>query len=144
MLAGCDFVCKNEKCEYRDTGFVMTGPWPLGDIDDIINSEKVKNTALENELNDLKESGRQFACIVFPNKGKVEYKKYRVQMWSEEAKCIWTFEVDKNGDEYSKTPDICPKTKCQLTSFNEAISSGIKCPCCSVLLDQKKWMVNEE
>ena len=36
MPCGCEFICKNEECEYLNKGFVITAPWPMGDIDNMI------------------------------------------------------------------------------------------------------------
>lgn len=42
MPDGCEFVCKNESCEYYNTGFNITGPWAMGKIELIINAPNVK------------------------------------------------------------------------------------------------------
>ena len=145
--SGCEFNCKNEKCSCFKTGFVMTSPWGMAKIDDVINSTEDKEH--KDFLEKVKVSGRTLACLVYPNVKKIETEAYRVQMWSPEAKCIWEYHVSSKNPENKKTwdgqiPEKCPTTGCDLLSFQEVIEAGIKCPICNEDLSQNRWFAKGE
>lgn len=147
MPAGCEFICKNEMCNAFNSGFSISAPWPMAKIKMIINSSAVKEKEkFKNKLIELKESGREYALIQYPNIDKIQPEKYRIQMWSEEAKCVFDFqvEVDEISDAkiYEKI-NICPLTNTKMKTFNEVCSEGIKCPHCNNLLFQSRWFTNE-
>jgi hypothetical protein len=152
MPAGCDFVCKNEDCDYFDTGFTITGPWPMGDIDEIIETDRVKAIPqLQAQMKHMKESGREYACITFPNDDNIEAICYRVQLWSVEGNCIWDYDVFVEGEDNleetikkSGLPDKCPNTGSEMISFKQTTKDGIDCPSCSKKLNQKRWFTNED
>ena len=152
MPAGCDFICRNKECENCDTGFTITAPWPMGHIDDVINSSRVKELqSFQEKLQDLKESGREYVCITFPNVDNVETKCYRVNLWSVGEKCLWQYDVPIEENETLEEsikkaclPDKCPKTNSKMLSYKEAIIEKIKCPSCNEELDQGRWFTKEK
>jgi DNA modification methylase len=152
MPAGCDFVCKNEDCDCFDTGFTITGPWPMGSIDDIINCSAIKELPqLQEQIKNLKDTGRDYACIKFPNTDKVETKCYRVNLWSIKGKCLWQYDVMvKEGDDLqtaiknANLPEKCPSTGSKMLNFRDVTKEGINCPHCDKKLDQKRWFTNED
>jgi hypothetical protein len=146
MPAGCDFVCRNECCNYYGTGFTITGPWPLGDIDEVIDSVDDKDEFIR-----LKEEGRRFACIKFPNVNDIYPERYRINFWSVEGNCIWQYDIvveDEDDIESaiadSDIPDSCPKTGSELLNYKEVIDEGIECPSCNEKLMQNRWFTKEE
>lgn len=152
MPAGCDFICKNEKCDNFDTGFTMTAPWPMGSIFKVIQSKKVEeHPDIREQLMEMKKQGRQFAIINFPDPDEIDIKAYRVQMWSPSAQIMWEFDIEaENEDELEDkldNPDVpkeCPKTGEPLLDFHEVTNEGVKCPSCRKKLLQNRWFTNEE
>lgn len=150
MPAGCDFICKNEDCDNFNTGFTITAPWPMGLIDDIINSNRVKELPeLRKQIEELKELGSEYACITFPNVNNVETKCYRVSFWSAEGKCIWKYDIINNGINLEESikkanlPQKCPNTGSNMLNYSEVIKEGIKCPSCDNILNQNRWFAKE-
>jgi len=152
MPAGCDFVCKNDDCDYYDTGFTITGPWPMGEIDEILESKSVKELPkLQDQIRNLKDTGRDYACITFPNVDNIEIQRYRVNLWSVDEKRLYQYDVFvEDGDnvttaiEKSNLPDKCPNTGSKMLNYREAVKEGIECPSCGLALNQKRWYTNED
>ena len=153
MPAGCEFICKNKDCEYTNCGVVMTGPWPLGRVELILNTMSVKKIPqLRDRLIESKNNGRKLACISYPNLDQIETMAYRIQMWSEEANCIWDFDAKVQSKEDSvdtainnaNIPLKCKTSGGQLKDFNETVKEGIKCPHCGEKMHQDRWFTNED
>ena len=150
MPAGCEFICKNNKCENYKSGFIITSQWPMGKIELVINSNRVKgNKGLRDHLIDQKDNGEKYASIQLPNDEEVPIIAYRVSLWSDEAKCIYSYPVVipdlENQEQYIKEanlPEICEKTGCKLRNFDSVISDGINCPSCNEKLQQNRWFTN--
>lgn len=148
-VAGCEFVCLNTKCEYFNTGFVMTGFWPMAKIGKVISKylyiDKDKNESIIEGLKTLKNQGKKYACITLPNDFGIEVDAYRVQFWSPEGKTIWEFAVPLFNDDLAESinkfyfPDKCTKTGGRLMSFEECLSEKIRCPKCGEELSQRRW-----
>jgi hypothetical protein len=155
MPAGCDFICNNNQCSQYKNGFVITAPWPMGKIELIISSlsksliVKPLNQSVLDKMIEYKNSGRKYACIIYPNKDNIETAAYRVQLWSPKAKCIWDFDIESNGESLqesihkSNIPNVCPKTGEPLLNFTEVTKEGINCPFCGEKLQQSRWFTNE-
>jgi hypothetical protein len=151
MPAGCEFTCRNPRCDNFDTGFVILAPWPMGDIDEIIKSKKTKNKPdLEKSLKDFKKDGRSYACIPFPNDEKIQTKAYRIHRYSPDSRCVWEYDVVKKDDEeldvaISKAdiPTECPKTGAKMLDYDNVLKQGILCPSCNVDLNQGRWFAKE-
>ena len=152
MPAGCDFICKNKSCEYFDHGFTMTEPWPMGRIELILNAPNVKkDKQFRQGLINLKNQGRKYACITYPNVSRIETLAHRVHLWSEDANCIWQFDVETEQTEddnltidQTDIPDSCPKTGGKLLNFHTVTKEGINCPHCGFPMQQDRWFTNEE
>jgi hypothetical protein len=144
MPAGCDFVCKNKDCKYYDTGFTVNAPWPLGDIDKVINSRKVSELKeVQDKLKLLKEEGREYASIVFPNDDNIETEGYRVQLWSKDEKCVWQHDVFLEGDE-SLESAIEKADLPKIDNYSTIVQDGIDCPSCDKQLEQNRWFTKEK
>ena len=150
MPAGCDFICKNKDCKYCNSGFAVTAPWPMGQIELIIaklNSPVKSSQELKQQLIEFKREGRKLACIVFPNTNEIKTEAYRVQLWSPQASCIWAYEIPyeqgKSVEELISTsnilPDKCPKTGGELMTFAQLLSKSPSCPGCNKELTQSRW-----
>ena len=153
MPAGCEFICRNRSCDYCGQGFSMTDPWPMGKIELVLNAPNVKrDPSFRQGLIRLKNEGRKYACITYPNLGRIEKVAYRVHKWSKDAKCIWQFDaVIENPEDTMPTvvndaelPTNCPKTGCELWDFYAATKNGVNCPRCGIPLKQDRWFTNEE
>ena len=152
MPAGCDFVCNNEECSNYESGFTMTSPWPMGSIYCVLESSSVKRKDdLKDHLIQLKQDGRKYACIPFPNLDNIEHIATRVQLWSPDANCLWEYDVmnpELDIQEAIKLaqdiPDKCPKTGGELLEFTKIIGSEVKCPMCGQKLSTNRWFANEE
>ena len=155
MPAGCDFVCENKECKNYNTGIVITGPWPLGEIDKVINAPNVKkNKEFQEGLIKLKNDGQKYACIIYPNFNKIDTIGYRVSMWCSKCLCIYKYDamvLDPN-EETEKTiananiPTHCNKCNTELKSFFNLIDekdNGIACPACSVFTTKNSWFSQE-
>jgi len=156
MPAGCDFVCKNEECQHYDTGFTMTAPWPMGKIDNVISQFRVKEMPeFQEQLKKLKENGREYVCIAFPNDEELEIEGYRITLWSLGAKCLWNYHIVlEDGQtledailsykERGELPEKCPQTKSDILDYTNAIKNGINCPYCNEELFQQRWYSQEK
>lgn len=155
MPAGCDFICKNEKCSQYKNGFVITAPWPMGQIELIISSlsksvvMKPANKPILDKIIEKKNEGRKYARIIYPNSDRIEKKAYLIQLWSPEAKYIWEYDIECDGKPLSEAiesenlPTKCPKTNGPLLDFNSVTKEGINCPFCGEKLMQSRWFTNE-
>lgn len=152
MPAGCDFICKNRTCKCFEQGFTITEPWPMGRIELVLNAPNVKrNPDFRKKLIDLKNNGRKFACITYPNLARIDIDAYRVHLWSEDAQCVWQYDIetaetedDEDTIDSSDLPEKCPKTGGELLGFNEVIQEKICCAHCGITLQQDRWFTNEE
>jgi len=155
MPAGSDFICKNEKCEHCDKGIVVTGPWPLGDIDKILDVPNVaKEDKFREGLMELKVSGRTHACLVYPNVDDIDTVGYRIHRWCPNCPCLWHYDAmvqDENDtleQTLSKTdiPENCTTCGTKLQSFNELVEQdgvGVDCPHCKEPMQKNTWFSNE-
>jgi len=157
-VSGCEFVCKNKECPHCGSGIVMTSPWPLGDIDKIISSQKVaRDTFFKEKLEKTKEQGRKYACIQLPDSEKIPVVGYRVHMWCEKCPCLWTYDalipdhVKENAMQEAidnaNIPSVCPTCQNKLKTFKELIENkedGIQCSSCHKKLQKNVWFSNEE
>lgn len=158
-ISGCDFVCKNKECKHYKSGLVLTSPWPLGDIDKVISSQKVaKNMSSEDKAKLLayKKEGRKLACISLPDPENIPVVGYRVHMWCEKCPCLWTYDAmipEKNEENImdsaiknANIPEFCPTCNGKMKTFSELIdkdSEGIKCTSCQTKLQHNVWFSNE-
>lgn len=161
-ISGCDFVCKNEECKYKGSGIVITSPWPLGDIDKVINAKNApKDVSFLKQMEELKKQGRKLACINLPDSDNIPVIGYRVHMWCEKCPCLWNYDAiipenitatDANAliDEVVKAANIpvkCFKCNHELKTFAQVIDAdgdGIKCTSCSARLKFNVWFSNEK
>jgi len=152
MPAGCEFICQNRSCNCFEQGFNVTAPWPMGQIELVLNAPNVKkDSEFRDGLIRLKNEGRQFACITYPNFANIPIVAYRVNMWSKEANSLFQYDIeaqpDKSFEELvaeSDIPSSCPKTGGEFWDFEEASKNGIDCPHCEFALRQDRWFTNEE
>ena len=148
MPAGCFFTCKNQKCEGFDKKMTMIGPWPLGKIEEILEKE---DTDDEARLNQLKEEGREFFCIAFPNDENLPMYGWRVQKWCSRCNCMWDYDITMENEDqefveaYEKAdlPTKCPKCEKQLKDYRKALDAGMECPLCAEEMGQERWFANE-
>ncbi len=146
MPAGCEFICENPICESFKKGFLITGNWPMAPIELVIanlNPINVVQDAVRKQFIALKDEGRKLALITFPNDAKISTTAYRVSLWSEDAKCVWNYDVPIEEMETWIPPEKCPKTGGKLYSFNEIVELGINCPSCNAPLKQSRWFTKE-
>ena len=152
MLAGCEFICQNRACDAYNKGFNITGPWPMGQIELVLNAPNVKRDAeFRNGLIKLKNEGQKFACITYPNMSRIPIVAYRINLWSERGHCLYKYDVEISDERtlqeaiaLANIPSVCPETQCQLWNFETVINNGISCPRCSLPLKQDRWFTNEE
>jgi hypothetical protein len=152
MPAGCEFICKNDKCENYKSGFQITSQWPMGKIELIINSNRVKEKKeFRNYLIKQKDNGEKYAPIQLPNNDEIPIIAYKISLWSDEAKCIYSYPVivpnlEKKEETIKEAnlPEVCEKTGCRLRDFNSVINDGILCPSCKEKLQQNRWFVSEK
>lgn len=159
MPAGCEFICRNKDCGQFNHGFSMTAPWPMGQIELVVNSIPVKkNKELRDHIIEEKNTNnKKFFVIQFPNEEKIPTRAFRVSFWSPEAKCIWNYEIELNDDnrdddisllieeaiKIGNIPPKCEKTGGDLSNFNQAFADGIECPFCNQKMQQSRWFSNE-
>jgi len=152
MASGCEFTCDNKDCKCYKSGFIMLAPWPIGEIDKVIVSKRVKeNKAFQEELRKMKEDGKQYSCINYPNVDEIPTLGYKVQKWCDKCLVIWNFEamVGKPEEtpeetvENAKIIDTCSKCNEKLRSFPQVVEEGIDCPHCNQKLIQQVWFSNE-
>ena len=149
MPAGCDFTCRNDQCKQTGKGFVMTAPWPMTNIDNVLNSRRVKELPdLKDQLQKIKKSGRENACITFPNVDDAPISVHRIQYWHPVKNCIWQYELDSKGENIgsaikkAKVPSQCPLGD-DVMSFKEVLREGVKCPHCKEKMSQARWFAKE-
>ncbi len=152
MPAGCEFICPNINCLHYGSGFNMTSPWPMAKIEIIlsnINTAIQKQNEYKEDLLRWKEEGRKHACLILPNEKRIDIEGYRVNMWDDTKRCIWTFEVFLEEGETLETATerSVPKISTdgnELKDFNKVLADGIKCPHCGEELKQSRWFSNNE
>jgi len=153
MPAGCEFICQNHSCKCFNNGFNLVSPWPMGKIGLVLNAPNVrKNPKFREGLIRLKNEGRPYACITYPNLARIKIEAYRIEMWSKDAKCRYQFDlvvkdnktVEDLINESNTIPSTCPKTNGKLYTFEEATKIGINCPHCDFPLRQDRWFTNED
>ena len=153
MPAGCDFVCENENCEYYKLKIQISGTWPIAKIDKVIESKKIRGTSYEENLRKLKKDGKEYACVVFPNKDVLFFDGAKIERFC--SKClkritsflmfpysighkkfdrVFTREFKKSGLK-SKCGDCGSK----IFDLQKMIKKGIKCPKCGVETKQYRW-----
>lgn len=147
-MAGCEFVCKNEDCKAKDTGFTITGPWPLGRIELVIENYQVKKmTDFRNQLLAQKKDGKRYVCIPYPNNTDIPIEGYRVQKWCNACKCVWSFDVMlsetakdfESAKKEANISDSCSKCGGETDEFSKTQQEGLDCPCCNTKLKQYRW-----
>jgi len=152
MPAGCEYICKNESCEHYDKGFNMASPWPMGNIALVMNAPNVKkNIEFRKGLIKLKNAGRKYACITYPNVADIKTEAYRVHLWSSSANCLWQYDVPAKEDipldeliEKASLPKVCEKTGGELWTFDQTTKQNIRCPHCNQYMQQSRWFSNED
>jgi hypothetical protein len=152
MPAGCEFICQNRSCTCFNQGFNITAPWPMGHIELVLNAPNIKeNVSFRNGLIRLKNEGRKFACITYPNVANIEKVAYRINMWSKNISKLFQFDIeiqpDKTLEELiaeSEIPSVCTESGGDLLTFDQVCKEGILCPHCEFQLKQDRWFTNEE
>ena len=170
-FSGCNLICNNKKCAYFKTGFVLTGIWPLGDVDSAIDivDEDTKKDLLMRQKN-----GWKFFKINYPDKFNIPIVAYGITKYCNNCKRIHLFDVKNIGDKVPDTCDNCfdivklsmyskirlrkkrmvkkfkknweryvPRERSHLMSFTDVLEHGIKCPKCRKKLIQQRWFVNQ-
>ncbi len=155
MSSGCEFVCKNSECKNFNTGITITAPWPMGDIDKVMESSRVKENkeALET-YKKLKEQGRKHACIALPDNDDIPVLAYRINKWCDKCPSIQTFDamVKENHTieeiiEEANIPSNCPACNTKMKTLSELLdqeTGGINCPSCNVKLKTHTWLSNQK
>ena len=147
MAIGCNFICDNDKCEHHGKAIVLTGPWPMASIDEmILLFEREGDEDHANHLKAMQENEREYACITLPDTYGIEPKAYRIQKWCDKCHIISIFESELD-DVYEVTSraDICMNCEeTALTGFQHAINYGIDCPFCKERMKQERWYANEQ
>lgn len=164
------FVCKNEKCEHKDKGFIFMCPWPLGNIDEVINSKPVsKNAEFKEQLEKIKSQGRTYACIQYPDVDSIRPIGYRVHLWCDKCASLSEFDImiseedkklmiDNNlcaneSDVVKRTiananlPKQCPTCNSRLVNHDEIHKKiNITCPTCKTksMPVPNIWFANEK
>ena len=149
--SGCDFICENEECEHAAKGIVVIGPWPLGEIEYILEHANIKhNKDYQNQLNELLKEDRKYSCIPMPNNTDIAVIGYRLQKWCQNCPCLWTYDLlleDPNetleetiamGVEQGLVKEKCPKCENHLIEHKKGKVRRFWCPycCCYKSLEQ--------
>jgi len=132
---GYEFVCKNEKCGYCNTGFSLYKEWPISRIDCVISSKSIPKD-LKKRLIKNKNEGRKYALITLPNKENIEIIGKRIQLFCKKDCIIWEREIVDKNDIINM---YCDKCKERLITADEARESGILCPNCKEKLSCSTW-----
>jgi hypothetical protein len=141
-IAGCDFICKNSECAHFNKGISLAGSWPLGDIDSVANSGRVRiDNELQKRIQSYKEYGEKYAVVSLPNKENIPVVGSRIQKWCPKCPAIWNYNIINK--ETDKTEEFCRQCKEKLMTFDEVIEKGIICPHCKKEMKQKRWCANE-
>jgi len=134
-VVGFEFVCKNEKCSYFNTGFALYQDWPISYIDDVINSKSTPVDLKEHLIKNKKE-GRKYALITLPNKENIEIIGKRIQLFCKKDTIIWERDLVNKNDIIDM---YCDKCRERLITVNEAKKNGILCPNCKEKLSCSTW-----
>lgn len=130
----------------------MTAPWPMGRIDQIVANIKPflpNQTEYREQLQKWRSEGRKTACLILPNVSEVEVCGYRINMWDDQKKCVWNYEVElKEGETLEEViAREVPQTTedgVTLKSFSEVLTEKLPCPHCGVEMEQSRWFSNNE
>jgi hypothetical protein len=150
MPAGCDFICKNDLCEHEGKLIVLTSPWPMGNIRDVILSlDQNEYPVLVQTLSEKEIHGVKYACIQLPNDHSVETVAYRLNFWHPKQNMVCEYHLELNGRALEealkdpKIPTLCPETNEKLVSFEEMVEDDICCPYCNEPMNKTRWLSNE-
>ena len=145
MAVGCTFICNNDQCEHCGKSIELTGPWPMANMDDILDVLEEENSQYLSEFQSLKEHGREYACLTLPDTNNLLIEAFRIQKWCQKCHLISVFEVHPDEvQDVSNREDVCMKCETEtLMSFTNAIDVGIQCPFCHSNMVQKRWYANE-
>jgi hypothetical protein len=139
-VAGYEFVCKNEKCNYFNTGFTLYKEWPVSHIDLVINSKSVQqHKDLQDRLIKNKEEGRKYALLTLPNTENVPIIGKRIQLFCKKDCIIWERDLVEKNDVLDM---YCDKCKERLVTADEARAWGLFCPSCKMKLSHTIWFSN--
>jgi len=154
MPSGCEFTCDNEECEQYRAGFIVNGPWPIGNICLIMNASNIRhNKSFRDGLIKLKDDGVKHACITMPNNEDIPVLGYRVQNWCSQCTCIWNNDLalefsEQTFEEALENSDFndfkCPKCSGDTMTYDQIVEEGIQCPFCDVKMSQSTWFSNEQ
>ncbi len=153
MPSACEFKCDNKECKHYQSGFTMLAPWPIGEIDRVIEADNVKlDKKFQEELRNIKKAeGRKYACINYPNKNDIPKLGYRVQKWCDKCLMIWNYDamIVNNEETVEETvsnahiPETCIQCNGQLKTFVQVVEDGVDCPHCQKRLIPQVWFSNE-
>lgn len=127
------FVCKNEKCEHKNDGFVFLCPWPLGEIDRVINSTKVsKDPSFKTQLEEVKKLGKKYVCIQYPSEESIPVVGYRVHLWCDDCARLSEFDVmlSDSDKEKMEKENLCANDKDIVKSSMDNAGLPKECPVC--------------
>lgn len=146
MPVGCDFVCENKNCMAFNRCISLKGKWPIGDINDIIESKLMKeekNKEIKQKMIELKKYGDLYSYINYPNDAKIQEVGYRIQKIC--SSCSFIAYRDFVGENCSdENFDKCPKCKeGDLMSFDDVTKNDLLCPFCKQKLTQHRWCTKD-
>ena len=153
MPAGCEFICKNKDCQHFNCGFSMVDAWPITRIELIIEQNQVKkDEPFRKKIIDMKNNGRKYFKIQYPNDNHVPKLGYSLNKWCSKCLIVWDFEALGEKDEdtlenclkKSNIIENCSKCETKLIEFIDVIKEGIKCPICQKTMEQSRWFTNEK
>jgi hypothetical protein len=148
---GSDFFCNNEECQCYEKSITLCGPWPLGNIDDLI--EIASDDNMKNGLMRMKENGFEMAKINYPDPHNIKIVAYAHERYCPNCKRIQIFDakaeiIEQENEENSiiETEEISVPIKCDCghdyLDLEKATNEGIPCPFCNKKLKEKRWFVN--
>ena len=135
IVIGYEFLCKNEKCNYFNTGFSLYRSWPITNIDTVINS-KLAPQDLKDHLVKSKQEGRTYALVILPNTEEMQIIGKRIQLFCKKDCIMWERDLVNKNDVLDMHCDKCNDV---LVSADEAMRDGILCPSCGIRLGFRNW-----
>jgi NAD-dependent SIR2 family protein deacetylase len=137
QVAGYDFVCINEDCQYCNTRITLSEPWPITSIHDMLEIKDLPDehvAFLQSQIDD----GRKYALIVYPNKHNLKQIGWRHQFYCPECYVIWEEEVV--FDEKKEALTHCKRCNSKVKNIEDIVEDGIICPSCQKPLEKKSWI----
>jgi len=143
-MTGATYTCKNQKCSVYGHELTLNPTWPIGAIQAVIDSSRVKaKTDLQEHLTRKRDEGRKYALVQKPNNDEVEILGYRYFVYCPQCHIVWERDLlgAQQPEDISGLVDChCDKCQAELKTSDELNLEGqVPCPHCQEEMEKRLW-----